>query len=158
MASIGGAVSKTSSRAKQAVARASGLDNCARLLARYCNGVDAVTSSNAWQYVCRLLLWIDRTTALAHCYESNKAQPGRIWYARSLAFHERVSNALTFPPFHLGKQINWLFRDSVKDLASRALAIRGSAYEVQRASYKGRRFPQAGEDPEPVTSVKNILG
>ena len=158
MASIGGAVSKTSSRAKQAVARASGLDNRARLLARYCNGVDAVTSSNAWQHVCRLLLWIDRTTALAHCYESNKAQPGRIWYARSLAFHERVSNALTLSPFHLGKQINWLFRNAVEDLASRALAIRGPAYEVQQVSYKGRRFPKAGEDPELVTIVKNILG
>lgn len=60
-----------------AVARAFGAENRARLLTRYFEGADAVTPANAWQHVYRLLLWIDRTTALAHCYESDKAQPGR---------------------------------------------------------------------------------
>ena len=31
----------------------------------------------AWKHVYRLLLWIDSTTGLAHCYESDKSQPGQ---------------------------------------------------------------------------------
>jgi hypothetical protein len=74
--------------AREFVARAFGAENRARLLARYVDDHPLVTSANAWQHIYRLLLWIDRTTALAHCYESDKAQPGRAWYGRSLAFHD----------------------------------------------------------------------
>lgn len=76
---------------EQVVTRAFGAENRARLLTRYFETADTITTANAWEHVYRLLLWIDRTTALAHCYESDKAQPGRPWYARSLAFHEWVS-------------------------------------------------------------------
>ena len=68
--------------AQEAIARAFGAENRARLLARYFNDAGDISIENAWQHVYRLLLWIDRTTALAHCYESDKAQPGRAWYAR----------------------------------------------------------------------------
>lgn len=46
-----------------------------------------VDPQDAWKDVYRLLLWADPTIGLAHCYESDKAQPGRPWYARTLAFH-----------------------------------------------------------------------
>ena len=72
--------------------------------------------ANAWQHVYRLLLWIDRTTGLAHCYESDKAQPGRPWYARSLAFHDWVSTEFHVAPANLADDIDWLFREAVKDL------------------------------------------
>ncbi|MGH8534041.1 MAG: hypothetical protein ACREV1_15310, partial [Gammaproteobacteria bacterium] len=95
--------SNTPHPAQEAVARVFGAENRARLLARYFDAAQTITSVNAWQHVYRLLLWIDRTTALAHCYESDKAQPGRAWYARSLAFHAWVSNALNVSPADLGE-------------------------------------------------------
>ena len=143
---------------QEAVARAFGAENRARLLARYFDGVGAITSLTAWQHVYRLLLWIDRTTALAHCYESDKAQPGRAWYARTLAFHDWVSTALNIHPADLGEHIDWLFREAIKDLASRVLTFRTATYEEQRAPYEGRGFPEPGEDPELVGIVKEILG
>ncbi len=105
-----------------------------------------------------MLLWIDRTTALAHCYESDKAQPGRAWYGRSLAFHAWVSAALGTSPAGLGESVDWLFREAVKDLASKAVTARTAAYAQQRQPYEGLGFPQPGEDPELVGIIKEALG
>src|SRR6266581_1896346 len=149
---------KAPDAAQQAVARAFGSENRARLLARYFNSAGVVTPPNAWQHIYRLLLWIDKTTALAHCYESDKAQPGRPWYARSLAFHDWVSKSLEVSPSDLGENIDWLFREAVKDLANRALAYRTAIYEEQREPYRGRGFPEPGEDAELVSIVKEALG
>ncbi len=143
---------------QEGVARAFGAENRARLLDRYFEQTGPVTAANAWQHVYRLLLWIDRTTALAHCYESDKAQPGRPWYARSLAFHDWVSAELRVAPAALAEQIDWLFREAVKDLAARAVAGRSAAYERQRAPYTGRAFPEPGEDPELAAIIREALG
>jgi hypothetical protein len=150
--------SSTPEPSQEAVVRAFGAENRTRLLARYFDEVGSITPATAWQHVYRLLLWIDRTTALARCYESDKAQPGRAWYARSLAFHDWVSTSLGVPPADLGEQIDWLFREAVKDLASRSLNIRTAAYEEQRAPYEGRGFPEPGEDPELVGIITEVLG
>lgn len=158
MASTSQQEGNPSDSAQQAVARAFGAENRARLLARYFESAGTVTSSNAWEHIYRLLLWIDRTTALAHCYESDKAQPGRPWYARSLAFHDWVSAALGVPPGELAGRVDWLFREAIKDLAKRALSIRTAVYEEQRAPYKGRGFPEPGEDAELIEIVKESLG
>lgn len=158
MASTGEQAGKAPDLAQQAVARAFGSENRARLLTRYFKDAGVVTSANAWQNIYRLLLWIDRTTALAHCYESDKAQPGRAWYARSLAFHDWVSGSLGVSPSDLGENVDWLFREAIKDLAGRALAIRTAVYEEQREPYKGRGFPEPGEDSEIVRIVKEALG
>lgn len=144
--------------AREFVARAFGAENRARLLARYFDDQPLVTPANAWQHVYRLLLWIDRTTALAHCYESDKAQPGRAWYGRSLAFHDWVSNAFDLSPADLGEHIDWLFREAAKDLAHRVLAIRTDTYQEQRAAYQGRGFPEPGDDAELVGIIKDVLG
>jgi hypothetical protein len=143
---------------QEAVLRAFGADNRARLLARYFTDAGEITIGNAWQHVYRLLLWIDRTTALAHCYESDKAQPGRAWYGRSLAFHSWVSNALNIPPAALGEYIDWLFREAVKDLARSVLSSRTVAYAAQRSPYEGRGFPEPGEDPGLAGIIKESLG
>ena len=144
--------------AQEAVARAFGAENRARLIARYFNAAGDVNTGNAWQHVYRLLLWIDRTTALAHCYESDKAQPGRAWYARSLAFHAWISDQLNTTPANLGDQIDWLFREAVKDLANKSLAARTATYATQRAPYEGRGFPEPGEDPGLAGIIKESLG
>jgi hypothetical protein len=140
------------------IARAFGAENRARLLDRYFEQAGPVSTANAWQHVYRLLLWIDRTTALAHCYESDKAQPGRPWYARSLAFHDWASSELRVAPAALAEEIDWLFREAVKDLAARAVAGRNVAYERQRAPYTGRAFPEPGEDPELAAIIREALG
>ncbi len=142
----------------EVVDRAFGAGNRARLLARYFETAAAISPADAWQHVYRLLLWIDRTTALAHCYESDKAQPGRSWYARSLAFHDWLSNELNVAPAALAEQIDWLFREAVKDLARRVLTGRSAAYDRQREPYAGRSFPQPGEDPELAAIIREVLG
>lgn len=140
------------------VTRAFGEENRARLLTKYFAASGPVTAATAWQHVYRLLLWIDRTTALAHCYESDKCQPGRPWYARSLAFHAWAAATLGVTPATLGEHIDWLFREAVKDLAGQAFAGRSAAYEQQRKPYAGQHFPEPGEDPELVAIIKEVLG
>jgi len=147
-----------SEAAPDAVSRAFGLENRTRLLARYFGASEAVTPQNAWQHIYRLLLWIDRTTGLAHCYESDKAQPGRAWYPRTLAFHAWVSEALGTTPAHLGENIDWLFREAVKDLAGKTLTSRADIYAQQRLPFEGRGLPEPGEDPELVGIVRDVLG
>ena len=143
---------------KEVVDRAFGAGNRARLLARYFDSEARVSFANAWQHVYRLLLWIDRTTALAHCYESDKAQPGRPWYARSLAFHDWVSREFDIAPALLAEQIDWLFREAVKDLTARVVRSRSEIYEKQRAPYAARSFPHPGEDPELAAIIREVLG
>ncbi len=112
-------------------------------------------------HVYRLLLWVDQTTGLGHCYESDKSQPGKLWYARSLAFHDWVSTALGTSPGELARRIDWLFLRAAQDLAAHVLkrAAKVAAHaEHQRKPYHGRGFPRPGEDPELVAIVKDTLG
>src|SRR5438270_3336971 len=84
----------------------------------------APTPGNAWEHAYRLLLWIDRTTGLAHCYESDKAQPGRPWYARSLAFHAWLADSLRSTPAGLADEVDLLFKWATTDLVVAAEAAR----------------------------------
>ncbi len=108
-----------------------------------------------------MLLWVDQTTGLGHCYESDKSQPGKRWYSRSLAFHDWVSAAFGVAPAELAKSIDWLFLRASEDLAAhvlrRAARIAANA-EQQRKPYIGRGFPRPGEDPELVEIVRTGLG
>ena len=140
-----------------AVARAFGAENRLRLLDRYFREASPIHEATAWQHIYRLLLWIDRTTALAHCYESDKAQPGRVWYARSLAFHRWVSQSLGVTPAKLGGSIDWLFREAVKDLAHKTFDRNSPAYIEQRARYADQALPEPGDDPELVGMLKEVL-
>lgn len=145
------------------VKRAFGAQNRNRLIESYFEAISAETvePSEAWGHVYRLLLWADQTTGLAHCYESDKSQPGKNWYARSLAFHDWVSAALKTTPSTLAKDIDWLFRRATADLATEVLqrAIRQAATAAkQREPYGGREFPNPGEDPELISIVREVLG
>lgn len=140
-----------------------GAVNRARLINEYFaeQSEDSVTPAQAWAHVYRLLLWVDRTTGLGHCYESDKSQPGKNWYARSLAFHDWVSASLGTSPGELAHQIDWLFMRATEDLTTYVLrnAARVAAKaETQRKNYDGRGFPRPGEDPELVAIVREVLG
>lgn len=140
-----------------------GAENRARLIDNYFREqeISSIEPSLAWQHVYRLLLWVDQRTGLGHCYESDKCQPGRPWYARSLAFHDWVSSEPGHEPGALGGEIDWLFMKAAEDLATEVMrttaALADKAAE-QRAPYQGRQFPSPGEDPELVSIVREVLG
>ncbi len=143
------------------VDKAFGAESRRQMLQEYAAAGLEITPTNAWQHVYRLLLWIDRTTGLAHCYESDKSQPGRPWYARSLAFHDWVSQELGVKPGELAGTIDWLFIKGSEQLAKFLVgqqAERARRAEEQRAPYAGRGFPQPGEDAEFDALVKKELG
>jgi hypothetical protein len=157
MTGKGSSDAKSGSQGGETIERVFGAENRARLLSQYFDANPSVTPQNAWEHVYRLLLWIDRTTALAHCYESDKAQPGRPWYERSLAFHDWLATTLAVAPGGLGEVIDWLFREAIRDLANHAVASRSAAYERQRAPYLSRGFPEPGEDPELTGLIRETL-
>lgn len=155
--------SSPASREATFVRAAFGAKNRSRLIELYLasQNEDDITAFRAWSHVYRLLLWTDQTTGLAHCYESDKCQPGKNWYSRSLAFHDWISTALQTPPSALADEIDWLFKRATADLATevlhRAEKVSATARK-QRLNYEGRGFPNPGEDPELVSIVKEVLG
>lgn len=143
------------------IQRAFGAVSRLQMLEEYLAAAGPITPANAWKHVYRLLLWIDRSTGLAHCYESDKAQPGRPWYARSLVFHDWVSKGLGTTPAELGAQIDWLFTRGAERLAGiivRQQAARALLAAEQRAPYAGRGFPEPGEDAGFEALVLEELG
>ncbi len=142
------------------VKAAFGAVNRARLINIYFSQRLQPTPSTAWQDVYRLLLWPDLTTGLAHCYESDKCQPGKHWYARSLAFHDWLSNAFGVTPGLLASEIDWLFRRATSDLAAEVLHRKervAASASRQRLPYADRGFPTPGDDPELGSIVRETL-
>lgn len=140
-----------------------GAENRARLINAYFTQQDqeSFSPAQAWSHVYRLLLWVDQTTGLGHCYESDKSQPGKRWYARSLDFHGWVSSELDTNPGELARHIDWLFLRAAEDLAAYVLRSAekvAAKANVQREPYRGRGFPLPGEDPELAFIVKDALG
>jgi hypothetical protein len=118
----------------------------------------APAPASAWEHVYRLLLWIDRTTGLAHCYESDKSQPGRPWYERSLRFHDWAAQALSASPIGLAAEVDWLFRKGTTRLAEAAARIEAERAQIaaaQRDAYPS--FPVPGDDPELETLILDQL-
>ncbi|KWV16747.1 hypothetical protein ATB54_07605 [Xanthomonas translucens] len=145
------------------VKAAFGAKNRKRLIDLYFEGRGGSTieASSAWQHVYGLLLWIDQTTGLAHCYESDKSQPGKNWYARTLAFHDWLSASLAVVPGDLHSYMDWLFLHATDDLTAAVLRDAGkisAAAKRQRSPYDGRGFPEPGEDPELVAIIEEVLG
>lgn len=140
--------------------RAFGAENRDRLLTEWFAGQGTPTADSAWRHVYGLLLWIDRTTGLAHCYESDKSQPGRHWYARSLYFHDWVSAQFGVSPRELSGHIDWLFRRATRDLAEELVRAKERAIkaaEAQRQPFGGRGLPMPGEDPALAQIVQATL-
>ncbi len=134
-----------------------GAANRQRLIDQFLAG----SAEPPWLHIYRLLLWTDKTTGLAHCYESDKCQPGKPWHPRSLRFHAWLSGALGVEPRSAGDGIDWLFRHTADDHARymvqqyQTLLRRAAG---QRAPYAGRGFPEPGEDPAIVQIVREVLG
>jgi len=111
----------------------------------------AVSAAEAWRDVYKLLLWIDPTTALAHCYESDKSQPGRHWYSRSLAFHAFLCRSLGCDAQEVAAHIDWLFKRAHERLVlsqERTMRQRSARAIEQRAPYHEMGMPKPFNDPE----------
>jgi hypothetical protein len=141
-----------------AIERAFGAVNRRRILADYFDRAGALTYDNAWQHVYRLLLWINPTISLAHCYESDKCQPHKAWYPRSLAFHAWVSNQLDVPSNELREQIDELFRVAFPALAQVEAETRREAAAKHLEKYAGSDMPVPGDDPDLVEIITDTLG
>ncbi|WP_173923333.1 hypothetical protein [Agromyces sp. Marseille-P2726] len=142
--------------------RAFGAENRARLLAIYFDdiAIEPVTAASAWQHVYRLLMWVDRTIGLAHCYESDKCQPGRPWYARSLQFHRWLSAELGTTPAKLSEGVDWLFTSAVQDLTrarESQSALLAQKANAQRAPFAHDDMPLPGEDPELENMIEHAV-
>jgi len=114
-----------------------------------------------WKAVYKLILWIDKTTGLAHCYESDKCQPGMPWHERALRFHDWLTTACSATPTTVGEHIDWLFRH-VSDEYARYMVVEYQRRLVkaarQRAAFSGRDFPEPGDDPGIVAIIREVLG
>lgn len=137
--------------------KAFGAPSRKQFLDTYFAGAGEVSPANAFAHVYRLLLWSDPTTGLAHCYESDKAQPGRPWYARSLRFHAWAAEQLGTSPGDLGSQIDLLFRELSGDLARGLTEQRMRKAARQRAPYEGLGMPEPGVDPELEEIIRETL-
>jgi hypothetical protein len=118
-----------------------------------------VEPATAWMDVYRLLLWVDSTTGLAHCYESDKAQPGRPWYARSLAFHAWLAQQFDVEPIKLAKIIDWMFRAATAQDAEAAMERRErqAARAHEQLDRYGSTMPAPGDDPELRQIIEVLL-
>lgn len=142
----------------EAVERAFGAGSRQRILQRYLDQAGEVTFDNAWKHIYRVLLWINPTISLAHCYESDKCQPHKAWYPRSLAFHAWVADELGIPPSDLRQHIDVLFREALPKLARVETDTRQKAAKKHLAPYDGLGIPLPGDDADLVDLVAKALG
>ncbi len=149
------------SGASQAIRAPFGGENRQRLIKVFTESGVVAQHTPLWESVYRLLLWVDKTNGLGHCYESDKCQPGKPWYQRSLRFHDWLATSLKCEPAEVGELIDWLFRKTADQYAEEVLRNQQALLRRatgQRADYVGRGFPEPGEDPTIVAIIKEILG
>lgn len=128
------------------------------MIERYFDG-RTIDPETAWKDVYRLLLWTDPTTGLAHCYESDKCQPGRPWYLRSLEFHRWLAEQFGVGVAELGDELDIMFKEAVERTTAAEPSVRErmSAKTItQRARYPDA-MPLPGEDPELVQILAPVL-
>lgn len=144
----------------KAVSAAFGAVNRNKLISAFLSRAE-YAGEPLWKTVYRLLLWVDATTGLGHCYESDKSQPGKNWYPRALAFHDWLSTQFGVDPGKVAEEIDHLFRTATEQLVKYVLSQQESVLKkaaAQRAKFAGRNFPEPGDDPELVSIVKEVLG
>lgn len=118
-----------------------------------------VDPKTAWIDVYKLLLWIDNRTGIAHCYESDKSQPGKPWYPRSLVFHAWVATQLGVPPLELKDHVDWMFRQVISGVTqAEADEMITHALEVQKKLFPDADdLPVPGDDPRLFDIVEPLM-
>jgi hypothetical protein len=119
----------------------------------------AVDPQTAWIDVYKLLLWIDNRTGIAHCYESDKSQPGKAWYPRSLVFHEWVAAQFGVAAVDLKDHVDWMFRRVIGGVTqAEADEMIAHALAVQRELFHDATdLPVPGDDPRLLEIVEPLM-
>jgi hypothetical protein len=90
--------------------------------------------AEAWKAVYRLLLWIDEGTGLAHVYDANHMQKGRMFHERAKNFMGALAGELGVPKAQILKQIDVLFKACVAEfrrLKAKDEAEEGDSEEIE---------------------------
>jgi hypothetical protein len=132
-----------------------GKESRVRILRQHFALAGEVTPATAWQFVYRELLWIDGSTGLAHLYESDKAQPGRHWYERTVDFTDKLCARFgNISREQLKQDIDQLFRACLKEL----VATQGATAEASELVEALVMEPEQRELLEPVVEVLEVAG
>lgn len=118
-----------------------------------------VVAAEAWKDVYRLLLWVDAQTGIAHCYESDKSQPGKPWYPRSLIFHDWLATQFGVDPLDLKEHIDLMFQRVIGQvLASEAGEQVAAAQATQIKLFDvADRLPSPGDDPRLEAILTDLM-
>lgn len=88
-----------------------------KIMRRHLRERAELTPEIAWQFIYEELLWIDISTGLAHLYESDKAQPGRNWYNRTVRFTNLLCEKFGgITRIELKSRVDGLFRAIIVDM------------------------------------------
>jgi hypothetical protein len=108
------------------------------LLEQHLSAFGHITAANAWKFVYEELLWFDRSTGLLHLYESDKVRPGRSsWYARSIAFTDRLAQLYGVDRVGLKDRIDRLFLACLERLVESKLETPGGEQIVAAVAEVG---------------------
>lgn len=94
-----------------------------RVLEGYFAKAGEVTEANAWEHVYRCLLWMNLGAGLAHIYDSNHMQAGRVFHSRAVRFTELLCDRWQIVRKELPDQIDYLFRGCVAEWKRRRSEI-----------------------------------
>lgn len=104
-----------------------------RLIREHLQGREPVTPATAWQFIYEELLWIDISTGLAHLYESDKAQPGRPWYRRTVLFTDLLCKKFgNLTRYELRNRIDKLFRSIITEIQNDQIANNATEERIVR--------------------------
>lgn len=95
-----------------------------RILSEYFASAGEVTAANAWEHVYRLLLWKNEAAQLAHIYDSNHMQKGKMFHGRAVRFTDALCQEWGVSKNELWAQIDVLFKGCVAELKLREAAKR----------------------------------
>ena len=136
-----------------------GKDSRVRILKQHLAESGMVTAQTAWQFIYRELLWLDGSTGLAHLYESDKAQPGRPWYDRSVVFTDILCARYGgISRDDLKQQIDRLFRACLEKLIeSREAGAEDADLAATLAALQQARFETPKSTTETVTDDEHDI-
>lgn len=97
-----------------------------RILAEYFGDAGDVTAGNAWEHVYRCLLWMNESAGLAHIYDSNHMQPGKVFHSRAVRFTEALCGLWHLDKPSLARVIDKLFKGCVLELLRKGAAAAAS--------------------------------
>lgn len=121
-----------------------------RIIGEYFEANPARDPAGAWMHVYRLLLWIDEGTRLAHVYDANHMQKGRMFHERAKNFMTALCAKMGIAKAELHDHIDVLFKGCVED-------FREARQEQQEAADPEAEDLEAELESDAVVAIQRIL-